>query len=126
MTADTHHRHGELRAMADRLEAYLHGDAPPQDAAFAHLRWMLVRELSLHLAGERAALERWQAEVGQWAARLDLAFDDAFKQHVVKWSGASLSANWCRYCLETRALLRRMRKRMAFEDRTVFAVSQLA
>ena len=120
MTARLHHDHQALRAMADRLEAYLVGDAPPQDPEFSHLRWMMVREMTLHLATERAALARWQADSVELSRDFDFAFEEAFKQHVVKWSGASMISNWCRYCLETRALLRRMRKRMAFEERTLF------
>lgn len=120
MTAHLPHDHHLLRDLSDRLERYLDRETPPQEPEFARLRWMLVREMTLHLATERAVLARWRGQVGRMADRFDFALEDAFKQHVVAWSGATMIAIWPRYRIETRELLGRMRRRMDMEESAVF------
>ena len=112
--------HDRLRDLADRLDRFLDSDAPPIDPEFSQLRWILVRELSMHLASERAALEAWRAKSRGNDHDLDFELDDAFMQHIVAWSGATMSTRWKHYCESTRALLHRLRQRMEFEETSMF------
>lgn len=121
MLAQLKTEHDSLRDLAGRLRGYLHGDRPPHDPAFAQLRWMLVRELSIHLATERRAVDVWCAMGGDGDG-FDEALDDAFTRHIVAWSGATMASTWSRYCDETRVLLARLCDRMDYEERAVFPV----
>lgn len=108
--------HDRLRELADRLDRFLDGETAPKDADFTQLGWMLVQELSLHLASERAALQRHKEnDVAQ-----TFGLDEAFVRHVATWGNASVVAGWSRYVTETRMLLKGLRDRMAFEEATVF------
>ncbi|MHA6722405.1 hemerythrin domain-containing protein [Sphingomonas sp. RS2018] len=108
--------HDRLRELADRLDRFLDGDAAPKDANFTQLGWVLVQELSLHLASERAALRTHKEN--DVAQRFGL--DEAFVRHVATWGNASVAAGWSRYVTETRLLLNALRDRMAFEEATIF------
>lgn len=119
MLAQLKTEHDRLRDLAGRLRTYLHGDAPPRDPDFARLRWMLVRELSVHLATERRAVDDWCARGGSGDG-FDQELDDAFTRHVVAWSGATMTTTWSRYCDDTRDLLRRLCDRMDYEEAVVF------
>ncbi len=108
--------HERLRALADRLDAYLARAEAPQEAAFTQLGWQLVQELSMHLASERAAMRK-HAE-NDVEKRFGL--DEAFMQHIATWGATSVAAGWRNYVTETRRLLDRLRERMAFEEATIF------
>lgn len=120
MIAQLQDDHDRLRDLADQLERYLDGDTPPRDPHFAQLRWMLVRELSMHMAAERKTLAEWQAASGASGEALDTGLDQAFTDHVVTWSGATMGDSWNNYRTATQALLRRLRRRMAFEEARMF------
>ena len=112
--------HDKLRELADRLELHLDAPAPPLGQDFAQLRWMLVRELSLHLAIERRTIEDWRTRTRARIETQDYALEEAFMQHLVDWSGATVSAAWDRYRAEMRRLLDRLRARMTAEETKLF------
>lgn len=118
--AHLQHDHDRLRALAANLDTHLAEPSPPTGFEFAQLRWQLVRELSMHLAAERPALEAWQRRAGASANHLDLSLDAAFTEHVVQWSGASLTQSWNCYRASARALLARLRARMDREEQLMF------
>jgi hypothetical protein len=118
--ANLQHDHNRLRELAANLDTFLIQPAPPSGPEFAQLRWRLVRELSMHLAAERPALQAWQRSAGAAANNIDLSLDAAFTDHVVEWSGASLTQAWDSYRLSARALLARLRSRMDREERLMF------
>jgi hypothetical protein len=118
--ANLQHDHDRLRALAADLDVYLVQPTPPAGPEFAQLRWQLVRELSMHLAAERAALQTWQRSAGAAGSHIDLGLDAAFTDHVAKWSGVSLAQSWHCYRSSARALLSRLRTRMDREERLMF------
>lgn len=114
--------HDRVRATITGLEAFLAGEKPPADPAFARLRWQLRRELAAHLAVERHAYPAVRGRLrGEVLYRgIDHALDDDVAQHVAEWTAARIEAEWIAYRRAARLLLRRLRLRMAYEETVIF------
>ena len=114
--------HDRVRAAAARIEAFLDAPEAPRDPAFARLRWTLARELATHLATERHIYPKVRAKLrGDALYRgIDRELDDDLGRHMADWTVAAIEADWLRYRREARLLLRRLRRRMQYEETALF------
>lgn len=114
--------HDRVRDAASGIEAFLEAPAAPVDPVFAKLRWTLARELATHLATERGAYPAVKAQVrGDAIYRgIDHALDQDLAQHAIVWTIARIQADWAGYRREARLLLRRLRRRMTYEETVLF------
>jgi hypothetical protein len=112
--------HDRIRAILDRLDIFLDGAAPPISIEFPRLRWELMRELSVHLAVERTKLPGLSKSHPKLYAQMDLGLDAALSDHVARWTVGAIQDGWQSYRATARALLARLRRRMAFEEQAIF------
>lgn len=117
MLAQLMQDHDHLRELADRLDFYLQGQSAPVDIEFSRLRWSLIRQLTVHLAREKAAF-------GEQATTVDGCLDDAldaqFAEYMTAWDARSIQRGWANYCRVSRSLLRQLRARMQREEAVLF------
>lgn len=120
--------HDRVRATVAGLEDFLMADTPPADPAFARLRWQLRRELAAHLAVERRAypIVRERLRGDAIYRGIDHALDEDIARHSAEWSVARIEADWMTYRRSARLLLRRLRRRMTYEETTIFPVLAVA
>jgi hypothetical protein len=114
--------HDRVRATADAIDQFLDEDSVPVDPAFARLRWTLARELATHLAAERTTYPAVKAQArGDAIYRgIDHALDADLAAHAAEWTIARIEADWSAYRRNVRLLLRRLRRRMAYEETVLF------
>lgn len=114
--------HDRIRAIAADLERYLDGDIAPGDRRFTQCRLELMRVLSTHLAFERYAIGNleYRPRGRDLASGLDVALDQALRDHMLEWTGTAIHKQWDRYRAATRDLLTRLRARMRYEETAVF------
>ena len=118
MIAGSNADHDRIRLLANRLDLFLVEERAPLGADFARQRWELIRELATHFALERASVRARAATCdARTAQRLDVDLENVWRSHVVRWTGASVHADWREYRMATRALLSRIRMRMVWEER---------
>ena len=80
-----------------------------------------MRELSRHLATERAAILGRGKPCGDAIIDgLDIGLDAALDAHMAQWSGAAIHARWDEYRQSAHTLLARLRQRMAHEETAIF------
>lgn len=114
--------HDRVRDAACHIEVFLEAPTAPVDPAFARFRWTLARELATHLATERGAYPAVRSQVrGDAIYRgIDHALDQDLARHAADWSIARIEAEWAGYRREARLLLRRLRRRMTYEETVLF------
>ena len=117
-----HADHDRVRGILTGLEAYLLAATAPRDADFSRLRWSLARELSTHLAFERAAYPKITVQPRGPALYngLDRTLDADLAEHMTYWTLARIHAEWIAYRVSARLLSRRLRQRMAYEENVLF------
>jgi hypothetical protein len=114
--------HDRLHALADQLDCFLDAETMPTDPAFSRLRWTMLRQLSTHFAAERHALSpaRNDPAIAGLFASLDSDLDGAIDAHMLEWSAARMQAAWPNYRSAARALLKRLRRRMRYEEGVLY------
>mgnify|MGYP005994727553 CR=1 FL=1 len=120
------------RQIADLSEDMLRAVAVDQPRPVSALRWRLARQLFAHLAMEDGIFypmmarcrdpqlmqtaRDFQAEMG------GLASD--FKAYMAGWSDARIAGEWPEFCVQTRAIIARMHRRMEREDRILYPLAE--
>lgn len=112
--------HDRIRAILDRLEAFLLADAPPTSIEFPRLRWELMREMAVHLAVERSKLPGLSKSHPKLYSQIDLGLDAALSDHVARWTVSAIQDSWHSYRMSARTIVARLRRRMAFEEQAIF------
>lgn len=114
--------HDRVRAVVDAIDLFLDADSAPVDPAFAQLRWTLARELATHLAAERSTYPTVKAQArGEAIYRgIDHALGADLAMHAAEWTIARIEADWSGYRRNARLLLRRLRRRMTYEETVLF------
>lgn len=117
--------HREIRALLDRLNAYLASSDAPDPVPFLHFRRDFGRAVTLYLkkadwivyprlkaSGRpdlKAAALRLCAEIG--------ALEEAFGAYARRWMSSRIAADWAGYRNETMAMIRRLDRRLLLEER---------
>jgi hypothetical protein len=108
--------HKRLRTIAGELRGFLTADHAPVDINFCRLRWMLVRELTSHLARERALFAPKRPDL----APADDPFEALVQRHMARWDFRAIQNQWRHYCFSAQTLLRRLDARMDQEESSLF------
>ena len=117
--------HREIRALLDRLNAYLAGSDSPDPVPFLHFRRDFGRAVTLYLKKAdwtlyprlrasnrpelRAAAMRLCDEIG--------SLEEAFGAYARRWTSARIEQDWAGYRGETMAVIRQLDRRMLLEER---------
>lgn len=109
--------HDRLREIADRLDTYFQEPSAPVDIEFSRLRWALIRQLTLHLAREKAVFGTHAAGAD---GCMDESLDTQFQEYMTAWDARAIQRGWVHYCRVSRALLRQLRARMRREEAYLF------
>ncbi len=123
--------HREIARLMDRFGEMLAGDEPPEALAFLHFRREFGHSLNQHLKREDWLLyPRLQAsscpEVREVAQRLASemgAFEAAFGLYARRWTSARICEDWGGYRQESTAMIRRLRSRIATEERELYPLA---
>ncbi|RVT43087.1 hemerythrin domain-containing protein [Sphingobium algorifonticola] len=115
-------QHADVIAIAEQLAEAVADDTQPRSVSA--LRWRLARLLLAHLAIEddhfypamlargnaaaRATASRFQSEMGTLSA--------AFTRYMAAWTDPEIAAQWPRFCVETRAILAALGRRVEQEN----------
>jgi hemerythrin HHE cation binding domain-containing protein len=120
--------HREIRALLDRLDAYLASGESPDPVPFLHFRRDFGRTVTLYLKKAdwtlyprlkassrpelRAAAMRLCSEIG--------ALEEAFGAYARRWTSSRIAHDWAGYRQETAAMIRLLDRRMLLEEQELF------
>lgn len=119
--------HVALRLVTDELGRLTSGDAPVDPAALAACRWKLARLVIQHLANEDRQIygRRYnpKSPLGSSAKRLKEelgGLQASFQQHITRWTGQAVLADWRGYQADTRKLIDTLHHRIGREERELY------
>ena len=125
--------HVALARVADELGRLIAGDAPSDPAALAACRWKLARLVTQHLANEdRQIYSRLYDPTSRLGSSVKRLADElgglyaSFQQHITRWTGEAVRADWHGYRGETRALIRALHDRIDREERELYPLVEAA
>jgi hypothetical protein len=117
--------HREIRALLERLNAYLASGESPDPVPFLHFRRDFGRTVTLYLkkadwtlyprlrASSRPELRAVAVRLGEEIGSLE----EAFGAYARRWTSARIAHDWPGYRDETQAVVRQLDRRMQLEER---------
>ena len=114
--------HARIRKIVAALERFLQLERAPDEAAFARRRWELIREVSVHLAVEGRIITDMAKGIrlAPHLLQQDATLAAEVRTHMAEWTAAAIEERWPTYRRTTRALLARLRRRMEYEETSLF------
>lgn len=125
-------QHQELSVIAGQLLRSVEDDSSQQ--SIGPIRWHLTRQLMAHLALEdrifypavqrladeraRTTALRLQAEIGTLAQN--------FSAYMHRWSDDQVAREWAAFCVDTRAILTALSRRMEQEEKLLYPLVEAA